>query len=860
MLTEICYRRTVLSFVGIGLFYALIIPAQAATSANNVLIISESLSEKVTCTQTPATKAWNCGIGAADNYKISATVILTGVDITKFTRATTFDLQVGNLHISHPLGDDPKYATNKTSATFVSSYRDSKNKPVIYQTVILKWTKTQLTASINGKTANTTTAGWASIKANTYAGDDTRAITDTTTGSLKFGSVNLGFSPLPLTGSVTTKPVKGKNTTIYKVSTVKVQGSASGVPIVGSQGGTIHFSSGPLSGVTVAVPVGALASNVSFVVSNRTMALTPAAGTFSGRVIDLAVAGTPTNEGYSFNQPISITIPFTPDGTSVPVPYYIDTNGHLRAAQVASIDNQTGELTFETFHASPYTWIYAALTNLFHSAHNATTYSPNVDGFQVGNPGSIYNPGGECFGICAFEQWYFREKGGGFYPKYMQDIPLGAGAATIKGQEIIRTRAHDSVGRMWTSYVPQKQASYNLTPAQRYVSICNILQNTHVPTILNVWPSSHAVLAYDFVESGATNGTVLINDPNRPGTVQTMVYSSAHTNILRFIPDYTTFTNVAVIGDGSFQMEAFDTIYKDAEDGFNGNGAAQINVTSHTNGQAVTQRTITLAGIITNGQVVVSRLDITLNGANTISTPVTLVGGYGHFSVALSVNVGTNSLTFKTVGYNSKNQLVYVGNSQKQPFTIVGNMDKAAVLVTLTWDTGSSDVDLYTIDPTGDYSAYYHHSTADGGNLDVDNTSGFGPEHWTLTYANTVRWGQDYRVRVHYYSDHQACTSCDPAVDVRPTGFTVTVLLYEGMPQMETHTYSGVLGDANSSNHYQGDSGPDWADVVTITPVQPGPARAVSVKQTESGKIQIAVPVPSDAECLRIKQAAESQP
>ena len=264
--------------------------------------------------------------------------------------------------------------------------------------------------------------------------------------------------------------------------------------------------------------------------------------------------------------------------------------------------------------------------------------------------------------------------------------------------------------------------------------------------------------------------------------------------------------------------------------------------------------------MITNGQVVVSELDIILNGANTIETPVTYVNGYGHFSTALSLNVGTNTLVFKTVGYNAANEFLYVLNSQKEPFKIIANIDDAAILVTLTWNTGGTDIDLYTIDPTGNYSAYYQHTTADGGNLDVDNTSGYGPEHWTLTYANTVRWGQDYKVRAHYYSDHQTCSSCDPPVEARPTGYTVTVLLYEGTPQMETHTYSGVLGSPNSSTaHTPTATGPDWASVVTITPVQPAPGRAASVRQTESGEIRITVPIPSAEECLRLKLAPELQ-
>ena len=437
----------------------------------------------------------------------------------------------------------------------------------------------------------------------------------------------------------------------------------------------------------------------------------------------------------------------------------------------------------------------------------------------------------------------------------MQDLPQGSGNATIKGQEVIRTRAFDSVSQMWNSYVPRRSASFNLTPAQRYASICNILLNTKVPTILSTF--GHSILAYDFYSSGATQGVLLVNDPNYPGTVQTIRYDPAFSNRFWYVSPDETWTNLAVMGDGSFQLESFWSIYVDAVNGFNGNGAAQVNVTSHTDGQEVTSRTITLSGTVDSGQVLIDKLRINLNGATTIETPVNTTTGA--FSVQLSLNAGTNTLSFITIGPNGQGQHWITLNSQKQPFKIIANLNQAAILVTLTWDTDSSDLDLYTIDPTGDYSAYFHHTTADGGNLDFDNTYGYGPEHWTLTYANTVRWGSNYTVRVHYYSDHLSCQSCDPVVPVRPTGWTVTVLLYEGTPQMTTATFSGVLGDAIPSNHYPADSGPDWADVVTITPVQPGPSRQVSMTKTESGKIQIIVPVPSDEECLQLKLAPQSR-
>lgn len=50
------------------------------------------------------------------------------------------------------------------------------------------------------------------------------------------------------------------------------------------------------------------------------------------------------------------------------------------------------------------------------------------------------------------------------------------------------------------------------------------------------------------------------------------------------------------------------------------------------------------------------------------------------------------------------------------------------IQVTLTWDT-PTDIDLYVQDPSGDWVWFRNKQSASGGHLDIDNTSGFGPEN-----------------------------------------------------------------------------------------------------------------------------------
>ena len=67
--------------------------------------------------------------------------------------------------------------------------------------------------------------------------------------------------------------------------------------------------------------------------------------------------------------------------------------------------------------------------------------------------------------------------------------------------------------------------------------------------------------------------------------------------------------------------------------------------------------------------------------------------------------------------------------------------------VTIGWDTDMSDMDLHTIDPTGEECFYQHRLTTNGGRNSFDITQGYGPEEFMLRNA----LNGDYRIRTHYY-------------------------------------------------------------------------------------------------------------
>jgi len=85
-----------------------------------------------------------------------------------------------------------------------------------------------------------------------------------------------------------------------------------------------------------------------------------------------------------------------------------------------------------------------------------------------------------------------------------------------------------------------------------------------------------------------------------------------------------------------------------------------------------------------------------------------------------------------------------------------------SITVTLTWNLeNQNDVDLHVLEPDKTH-VYYGSKTGNSGYLDVDNTHGFGPEHY-YTDCKKLQVGE-YLVGVNYYND-----SANPTREVTAT-------------------------------------------------------------------------------------------
>lgn len=200
----------------------------------------------------------------------------------------------------------------------------------------------------------------------------------------------------------------------------------------------------------------------------------------------------------------------------------------------------------------------------------------------------------------------------------------------------------------------------------------------------------------------------------------------------------------------------------------------------------VTDRILNVAGQVANPSLLSAI--IVLDGDYDNIFEVNLSNGYFSKEIALSGSGEEEDhyldLTAQSGGWIETATIEFTAEIPPQGFR-----------VTLSWDTGGTDVDLWTTGPNGEKCYYANQSTGDGLILDFDDTNGYGPENITCA---TPPEG-DYLVQVHYYSDHDnenaISTSC-----------SVVIRLNEGTPDEETINYYGYLGD----------SGDIWT-VTTIT-------------------------------------------
>lgn len=123
---------------------------------------------------------------------------------------------------------------------------------------------------------------------------------------------------------------------------------------------------------------------------------------------------------------------------------------------------------------------------------------------------------------------------------------------------------------------------------------------------------------------------------------------------------------------------------------------------------------------------------------NGVAMPLA-VDPSGRFERPYAFAARSNSVEVRVPGEKvGRRAQFYEGNSGRP---------QARLRIVLSWDTNGTDLDLHVVAPDGQHSWYGNRAVDNGGALDIDVTTGYGPE----IYANPTPPGGVYHVFVNYF-------------------------------------------------------------------------------------------------------------
>ncbi|MFH0814070.1 MAG: Ig-like domain-containing protein, partial [Pseudomonadota bacterium] len=169
-----------------------------------------------------------------------------------------------------------------------------------------------------------------------------------------------------------------------------------------------------------------------------------------------------------------------------------------------------------------------------------------------------------------------------------------------------------------------------------------------------------------------------------------------------------------------------------------GTGTLQVTVVDATNANPISGASLSFAG----------------------SSGSTSSSGVYTFS---NVAAGTNTLTTSKSGYitNTQSETLTAGESKQITVALSPQMAAGQMRIVLTWGASPSDLDSHLTGPpasgTTRFHVYYSNKTPSGAdaNLDVDDTSSYGPETITIAQLHSG----PYKYYLHDYTNKSATSS-----------------------------------------------------------------------------------------------------
>lgn len=191
--------------------------------------------------------------------------------------------------------------------------------------------------------------------------------------------------------------------------------------------------------------------------------------------------------------------------------------------------------------------------------------------------------------------------------------------------------------------------------------------------------------------------------------------------------------------------------------------AAELQVKIENPGEGfVTERLIEIRGTVTG-----STNDWAVMVYNGVSRRIGVQNG--RFSTKMVLSRGDNLI--EVIASDGK-------DTARDRVSFYANVPKCDVKIVLTWETDKTDMDLWVTDPSGEKVFYAHKTSKIGGQLDIDVTTGYGPETFTLKDAVAG----DYQIQIQNFTPGKS-----PVTRMR-----VDLILFEGTDRELRRSYSVV--------------------------------------------------------------------
>ena len=486
-----------------------------------------------------------------------------------------------------------------------------------------------------------------------------------------------------------------------------------------------------------------------------------------------------------------------------------------------------------------------------------TGFKAATNGWYIPNYGSYYQQsrGGNCFGMVGWAKYDFKTGANpALYNNYRDDLPTSTWVDDETAIELA-SRVHNSMSDIWSQYVNQELDIQTASSVAVARSLIGALYVTGTPALLGIYQEvdgnftgGHAIMTYraDIDASGSI--TFHIYDPNFPGDDTRRITYINGTGFQNYASGTTaassafSYNNLSHVGfhvglsdsvlaamkasaDVDFKNDSvFPTITISSIIGKSNYEDVTANEGTTENDQhkyTTTDTAVIISGTVlgglaqTEGSVVDNLRVLTPSGNYSTAVDNQAGGGTGNFEITIPLLHGENMIAFVAAKNGSFSHWAAFDMEILESTASVASM-----AVTLDWQQGSSDVDLYVKEPdgdgkTGDIVYYSHRKGISMSNpyLDFDNTAGYGPEHYVANQGMVTMYDDgteadslygDYTIGVHYYADHDSDYENDqpiswnvnwrylafcaaPCDDPDSQGFWVT------------GSQSGALSDADSS-------------------------------------------------------------